>query len=202
MSWFRLVLNKLVSIVSGQEEIKRLIRLGNNRREEIAQNLTERLIRIESLLTPPPVPTAPDPITAWRLTGERKDGDMFLLTYEAELPPVPDVEDNKDVTIQRIGVYIDGNQVGQQDLPRLAEKVTFETVKGKTTHLTRQLIDDDGNSGDVVASQDFVAVDTIRPTAPGDFGKIRLLGEREVPDEPTPTPTPVPEPTPEPTPPL
>lgn len=144
--------------------------------------ILERLDRIESLLTPPAIPT-PEPITVWRLLSERKEDEMFLLTYEADLPAIAESPENSDVIAQRIKVVVDGEEVSRQDLPKLAEKVTFEVQKGKTVHLERSLVDDDDNEGPSVASQDFVARDTIPPSAPGDFGQIRNIGEREVPDE-------------------
>jgi hypothetical protein len=189
MSWYSVIANKLnqvirhvLDILSGQEEIKRLVRLGNSRQDELGQKLFERLDRIESLVTPPPLPPTPDPITVWRLLSERKENDMWILTYEAKLPAVEDVPANSDVQEQKIKVLVDGAEFQTQTVPRLADVVTFEAPKGKTVKLERSYIDDDGNEGPATASQEFVARDTIPPGAPGDFGEITNLGEREVPD--------------------
>lgn len=144
------------------------------------------LARIEKLLTPPPMAL---PIVSWRLIGERKDeeNDMWLLKYEADLPAIEDTPNNKDVVSQRLTTVVDGINFGEvQDLPKDATTVTFEVPKGKSVQLRRKLVDDDGNEGPHVDSETFVAKDTVSPDAPGAFGEIRLLGEREVPDEPPP----------------
>lgn len=178
------ILRRLIEIMNGQAEIKRLIRIGLDQQRESEERLSRRLGRIESLLTPPAVPGEPNPIVTWRLLGERKDINMWLLKYEADLPPVPDTDQNKDVVAQRVATEVDGVAFGEsQDVPVATKVVTFEVPKGKTVRLQSTLVDDDGNPGDVSAfSQEFVAKDTIKPGAPGDFGEIRLLGEREVSD--------------------
>jgi len=174
---------QLFDSLSGQEEVKRLVLLGNSRQEEIGQQLSDRLDRIESLLNAPVVST-PEPITEWVLLSERKDEvtDMWILTYEAKLPPVEDKPENVDVQEQKVKVIVDGQEFQSQTVPRLAGVATFEVPKGKNVRLERSYVDDDGNEGPATASQEFVAKDTIPPGAPGDFGAITNLGEREVPD--------------------
>jgi len=139
---------------------------------------------VNNLLTPPDLPV-PEPITEIRATGERKDeaSGMWILTYEAKLPPVENTPQNKDVEEQKITVMVDGEEFQTQTVPRMADVVTFEVPKGKKVRLERSYIDDDENEGPPTASQEFVARDTIPPGAPGDFGEILNLGEREVPDE-------------------
>ena len=146
--------------------------------ERINQTLKERLSAIEALLIPPL--RAPPPITVWRMISERKENDMFLITFEADLPPIADTPKNKDVAFHRVATLVDGEETSTQDLPRLATTVTFEVEKGKSVTLRHSYIDDDNNEGPFVESQTFVAADTVPPDAPGPFGEIRNLGEREV----------------------
>jgi len=143
----------------------------------------EMLSQFDLLVEPTRKPDRPPPITTWRAIAERKDNEMWLITFEADLPPVADTPNNVDVELHRIKVLIDGVEHSSQDLPRLAEKVTFEVPKGANVMLRGSYVDDDDNEGPFVESEMFVASDTVPPDAPGSFGEIRNLGEREVPDE-------------------
>lgn len=108
---------------------------------------------------------------------------MKLITYKAELPEVPTSgTPNFDVDRQKVTVTVEGEETDSQVLPIFATEVTFEVEALKTVQLRRSLIDTDDLEGPHVASETFVAKGNIPPTAPGEFGAITAIGEREVPD--------------------
>ena len=196
-----LILKRLVEVVglllglkSGQAEIRRLVSLIDAKvdanHQVVLANNQEVLRSLESIvsLLRSVSPGPANPIVAWRLLSERKDIDMWLLKYEADLPAIPDVPENVDVVGQRVSVEVDGIAIGPaQDIPKDVKTVMFEVFKGAKARLSSKLYDDDGIESETPAlSEEFEAKDTIPPSAPGAFGEIRLLGEREVPDEPVP----------------
>lgn len=183
---------KLDSIITKVNAILAIVKLllqgGNNadvlrRIDTLEVKTLERFAVLEALLTPPPDDGLPDKypeIVTWRQVSERKENDMWLITFEAELPEIADTPKNKDVVQHRIKVLVDGADTQTIDLPREARVATFEVEKGKTVQLKGSYVDDDGNEGPATESQTFVAADTVPPDAPGPFGAITNLGEREV----------------------
>lgn len=118
---------------------------------------------------------------------------MDLHTYEADLPAVPA---GKDVVSQIFTASVGGVEVVSQEL---ATDVTvspqYEVQEGATVDLSCVHKDNAGNLSPA-RTQQYVATDTIPPDAPGEFGEVRLVSERTVPDAP-PAPAPEPEPAPE-----
>lgn len=103
---------------------------------------------------------------------------MDFLTYEATLPTVPA---GTDVVSQQLVVSADGAAVLSQELAVDATTATFEVPEGSTVDLALAYTDNAGNLSPP-RTQSFVAQDTIAPDAPGDFGEMRLVSERTVPD--------------------
>ena len=197
------MIRKLNLLLAGQQRLmddhKRLLISDEATREQIGEvkaqlNRIEKqqkddgvvLRHIEEILTEEDdLPDAPLPIMVWRALAERKENDMTVIDYEADLPPIDFTNPkNVDVVIQRIAVIENGVEKSTKDETKDATVTTFTVLKGATVRLTRQLVDDETppNVGKVTASQEFVAADTISPDAPGDFGEIRAVAEREVPD--------------------
>lgn len=100
---------------------------------------------------------------------------MSLLTYEATLPAIPG---GTDIDEQSLVVTVDGTARDPQLLGQDATTATFEVPQGSSVDLSLKYIDDAGNES-APRTQSFVAIDTIPPEAPGVFGEIRLIGERE-----------------------
>lgn len=120
----------------------------------------------------PPLPR-PEPFTI-RLISERRENDMDILTYEADLPDVPE---GTDVQTKELTVTVDGTAREPQSLPLDAAVATFEVPQDSSVTLSLVYVDDGGNRS-AARDQTFTAADTIAPDAPGDFGEIRLTGER------------------------
>lgn len=157
--------------------------------------ILEQLELIKSLVTPPPLPPAPVVITEWVVISEREvigDDKMAhkMLTYKAQLPKVETKgTPNFDVDRQRVVVLVDDVEADNQVLPVLATEVTFEVESGKSVQLKRSLLDNDDLEGPHVASQTFIAKGNIPPTAPGEFGAMEVIGEREIEHDPVEPPT-------------
>lgn len=108
---------------------------------------------------------------------------MDLLTYEADLPAVPE---GTDVAGQVFTVSVDGTARPEVELDKAATVSSdFEVPQGSTVALSLVYVDDAGNRS-AARTQEFVAQDTIAPSEPGDFGEVRLKSERTVPDAPLP----------------
>jgi len=120
--------------------------------------------------------TKPGPIKI-RLIAERKRGNMDILQYEADLPVVPP---GTDVESQELTITA-GAETEVQALAVDVLLATFEVPQDSTVVLSLVWIDDGGNRS-AAKTQDFVALDTISADAPGDFGEIRLVGERRTED--------------------
>lgn len=99
---------------------------------------------------------------------------MDILTYEANLPAVPS---GTDVASQLFDVSVDGTAQPQQTLGKDATTATFEVPQNSNVTLSLVYVDDGGNQS-APRTQEFVAKDTIAPDAPGDFGEVKLVGER------------------------
>lgn len=99
---------------------------------------------------------------------------MDILTYEADLPDVPE---GTDVQTKELTVTVDGTAREPQSLPLDAAVATFEVPQDSSVTLSLVYVDDGGNRS-AARDQTFTAADTIAPDAPGDFGEIRLTGER------------------------
>lgn len=103
---------------------------------------------------------------------------MDLHTYEATLPTVPT---GTDIASQHLVVTVDGAEQSTQELGIDATTATFTVPENSTVKLTLDYHDNAGNESGK-AEQEFVAIDTIPPDAPGPFGEIKLVSERTVPD--------------------
>lgn len=106
-----------------------------------------------------------------------------MVTYEIELPEEKTTgTPNFDVDRQRVRAEVDGVETDNQVLPLLAEKVTMEFEAGKNVELFRTLIDTDDleTKPEEAATQKFVAKGNIPPGAPGAFGAMKVIGEREI----------------------
>jgi hypothetical protein len=119
----------------------------------------------------------PAPLTV-KPISERRENDMDFLTYEATLPVVPP---NTDITKQDLVLVVDHVVQPTIELPVDAKTVTFEVPQDSHVVLTFRYIDDAGNSS-ADTTQEFDAKDTIAPDAPGNFGEIKVVSERTVPD--------------------
>ncbi len=115
----------------------------------------------------------PEPFTI-TLISERRENDMDLLTYEATLPAMPA---GTDVVSQAFDVSVDGAARPTQTLGKDATTATFEVPQDTSVDLKLTYVDDAGNQSQP-QTQTFVAKDTIAPSAPGDFGAIKLVSER------------------------
>ena len=103
---------------------------------------------------------------------------MDLLTYEATLPAVPE---GTDVASQVLSVVVNQTPQAEQTLDKTATIATFEVPQGSNVDLSLVYVDDGGNRSEP-RMQSFVATDTIPPSAPGEFGEIKVVSERVVPD--------------------
>ena len=112
---------------------------------------------------------------------------MDILTYEAELPDVPE---GTDVETQRLTVSVDGVASEPVALTVDTDTYQFDVPQNSEFVLSMVHVDDAGNESEAVVAGPFTAIDTIAPQAPGGFGEIRLVAERreEVVPEPTPEP--------------
>lgn len=119
----------------------------------------------------------PDPFTISPV-AERKTFTMNLLTYRVSLPAAPA---NTDIVRQSLAVSIDGADAGSVDLATNRDSAEIEVKQDATVSLRLTYVDDAGNVS-ATREQTFVARDTIAPDAPGEFGEICLVGERNVPD--------------------
>lgn len=119
----------------------------------------------------------PKPFTV-KPISERRENDMDFLTYEATLPAVP----ASDVTSQSLVVTVDTVARAPQELAKEATTATFEVPQGSNVSLSLTYADD-ATPPNVSAprEQSFVANDTIAPTAPGEFGEIKVISERTEP---------------------
>lgn len=125
-----------------------------------------------------------------------------FLTYEADLSGLASLA-STDVEKQVLTVRSslgDTEETSVVELAKDATKATFEVKQDSVVRLALYYVDDAGNQSGTTYSQEFVAVDTIAPEAPGDFGAITLTGERReevaeapaAPEEPAPSePAPV-----------
>jgi hypothetical protein len=103
---------------------------------------------------------------------------MDLLLYEATLPTVPA---GTDVASQVLSVSANGTAQPDQTLDKTATTAQFEVAQGSSVDLSLVYVDDGGNRS-APRTQSFVANDTIPPEAPGEFGAVTLISERQVPD--------------------
>lgn len=115
----------------------------------------------------------PKPFTI-KLISERRENDMDILIYEADLPAVPE---GTDVQEQELTITVDGVARDPQNIPLESAVATFEVPQDSEVSLSLVYVDDGGNRS-AAREQTFTAIDTIAPDAPGDFGEIRLTGER------------------------
>jgi hypothetical protein len=147
--------------------------------EDEARRIADALEGILEILADaaPPLLPQPQPFTV-RLISERREGDMDLLTYEATLPTVPPAT---DVASQVFSVTANGTAQPEQTLDKTATAATFEVPQAASVDLALVYVDDGGNRS-APRTQSFVANDTIAPDAPGEFGEVRLVSERQVPD--------------------
>jgi hypothetical protein len=120
-----------------------------------------------------PGPPRPAAFTI-KLISERRENDMDFLTYEADLPTVPDGTDMQE---QRFSVVVDGGAPADQTLDKAATVATFEVPQGSAVDISLVYVDDAGNVS-APRTQAFTAVDTITPESPGDFGEVRVVSER------------------------
>ena len=103
---------------------------------------------------------------------------MDLITYRANFPAVPT---GTDITSQLFDVSTNGVSGGTQALTKEATSAEFEVPQNANVDLRLIYVDDAGNHSQP-RLQSFVAVDTIAPDAPGEFGSIDVISERTVPD--------------------
>ena len=124
------------------------------------------------------------------LINERTENMISLLKYSAKLPVVPELT---DVVSQKFEVVVDGVAT-VQELAVGVDVAEFEVSQNSNVDLSLSYVDDAGNVSSKV-TQSFVALDTIAPDAPGAFGEITLIGERQVEETEETEETPVVEPT-------
>ena len=143
--------------------------------EPIAESLLEIARQIELFryaAYPIPVPKK----MFVRVLKEWRNEEMTdILTYEADLPAVPE---GTDVASQSFEVVVNGESQGVLVLDVTVETTPqFDVPQDSDVVLNLFYTDDAGNQGRL-STQTFVAIDTIGPDAPGDFGEVRLLSER------------------------
>jgi hypothetical protein len=145
--------------------------------EEEIHRVADALFEIAAALRRTEPLPQPQPFTV-RLISERKENEMDLLLYEATLPTVPA---GTDVASQVLSVSANGTAQPDQTLDKTATTAQFEVAQGSSVDLSLVYVDDGGNRS-APRTQSFVANDTIPPEAPGEFGAVTLISERQVPD--------------------
>lgn len=111
----------------------------------------------------------------FKVVSVREENNM--LVYKAQFPALPTPKG--DIQRQRFVVNVDGEESVKSDYDlNVTESGEFSVPQGSTVVLTLVYVDDSENVSKE-ARQEFVAVDTIPPDAPGDFGAINLIREEE-----------------------
>ena len=132
----------------------------------------DTLLRIEALLRRFVSPPRPGSLLVTLL---REDSDM--LVYQANLPALPDPIG--DIVGQRFSVTANDITVLEVDLA-VTDTVSpeFSVNDGDNVKLSLRYVDDATPPNLSEAStQEFVARDTIAPSAPGAFGEVTLVRE-------------------------
>lgn len=99
---------------------------------------------------------------------------MDLITYRATFPALPA---GTDIVSQLFDVAADGADQPTQTLGKDATSADFEVPQDANVSLRLVYVDDAGNHSQP-STQQFVAIDTIAPDAPGAFGEITAISER------------------------
>lgn len=100
-----------------------------------------------------------------------------MLVYQANLPALP--SPLGDIVTQRLSVTSNDVSVLEVDLDTSATvSPEFKVNQGETVKLSMVYVDDaDPANVSAPSTQEFVARDTIAPSAPGAFGEVTLLRE-------------------------
>lgn len=127
-------------------------------------------------------PAQPGPFKGLRFISERTVDGMDLRTYEVTFPAVPATSPDGDAIVkQHFGYSVNGTPQAEQTFDTTVTMATIEVPQGSTVDLSMVHEDDDGARGPA-KTQLFTAEDSVSPDAPGDFGGIRFVSERTVPD--------------------